>query len=445
MSKAASKIAVIPLIISLIPLIIPSSHSFQNATPVVDDAARSLDRILSILEQLRGKGLNVEELRGILQGLRDKLSSEIASQEKVEIATLIIQMRDRLERVLSKILLNTDRQGLVGQVLEITTDIVKLQLSGTLTGIANSLIESGGGLVEDALSQGLEEKEALKLLSRSRTLVTAAQQIVGNGKVNLKISKGGDPDTEINIAHIQTSSQDIKVYQSEEKITYDNNTVVSIRRTIISVENTTIIERETYRISDGSGGVESRTVGVGEGLAIGAVLALKATGPRIDVERTEFDITLNSYNIEGNLIRLILSAPDGTLGRLIVVDISREVSRGLSMREIAVRIDGKQVPVADNVVELLRGNASQPKYFIALTGNGVQLVIYVPKWSTRVITIGPAAVQVFYFPVSELAGNNLQWMATLSATLVFVLIAVASYLKYWRPREAGHPYTSNSL
>jgi|GEM_PF-3514821 len=452
MPSIIPKIVVATLLLTAIPLSLATT-STSTAYELPPGLARQLqsriENLSRIVDELSVKGYDVGSILEVIARARDSLSqipstSSSRGEESREVAQLL-SLLQRLEKLLIRIMdIVEEKPELAGQSIEILNGIEAIYARGDVNSLAASLLESGRGLIDDALSPDLDPQQASTLISRARTLTIAARQVLEGGPVSIRLSKGGGleggSNVEVNIAHIVTTSQDIKIYQSEERISYENNTVEVVRRTIISVGNMTIIERENFRRSESAGVSGVRAMEFTENVAIGAVIGFKK-GPsnKVDVEKTEFDVTLDSFSADVNMIRLVLSAPDGTTGRLLVVDIDRNVAKGLLMREVVVRLDGKQVQITDKITDVLHGNPSEPRYFIALTGSGIQLVIYVPKWSTRVMTIGSAAAQAFYFPVVELAGNNIQWLATAAATALLAIIVLAGRLRRVRSRDAYRP------
>jgi hypothetical protein len=451
MPSVLPRIVVAALLLLTLPLSLEALEASntspsQDAPPgLVRQLQVRIENLSRIVDELAGKGFDVGAILEAITRAKDTLAKTPPMRgEEARAVAQVMTVLQRLERLLSRIgEIIEERPELAGQSIEILNSIEAIYARGDVNSLAVSLLESGRGLVDDALSPGLDPGQAVSLLSRARTLAMAARQVIEGGPVSLKVSKGGDSEggsnTEVNIAHILTTSQDIKVYQSEERTSYENETIVVVRRTIISVGNMTIIEREISRTSDGNGVPGLRAMEFTENVAMGAVIGLKkGAGNRVNVEKTEFDVSLEGFSTDANIIRLVLSAPDGTPGRLLVVDIDRNVARGLLIKEVAVRLDGKQVQIAESITDILHGNPQEPKYFIALTGSGIQLVIYVPKWSTRVITIGAAAAQAFYFPVAELAGNNVQWLATAAATAVLIFIVFVGRLRRVKTRDIYH-------
>ncbi|MEM1944807.1 MAG: hypothetical protein QXX57_03605 [Nitrososphaerota archaeon] len=449
MPRYHAETVVATLLLATLPWTIPQvvlGYDSQQENRHLGDLMSNLEKMATIVQELSQMGFDVSSLKKLIGDVKASLDGISSTGSDRELGRVVVYARglvERLERILPRLVaIAPERPELVLRSLQIIGGMEVLSASGSINSLASSLLESGRNLVEDALTPDLDADHSGRLLSRAATLLAAAQQVVEGGQVTLKVSKAGDSpsNTEVNIAHILTSSQDIKVYQLEERTVYNNDTVVVIRRTIISVGNLTIIERETSRVADGASGSGARAVEFGENVAMGAVIGLKrGAANRIDVEKTEFDVTLQSFSAEASIIRLVLSAPEGTPGRVLVVDIEREAASGLLIKEVAVRLDGKQVKIADSITDILQGSPSEPRYFIALTGSGLQLVIYIPKWSTRVVTIGPAAAQAFYFPVSDLADRSIQWISTVTATVVLVLIAFAGWMRRERARGGSYP------
>jgi len=91
---------------------------------------------------------------------------------------------------------------------------------------------------------------------------------------------------------------------------------------------------------------------------------------------------------QGDRVDLTVEAPHGDRG-IVAMDLSRVSLGGLAPEEMAVLLDGQDIQAAESY-EDLRDAQDEPVYLVAQGAESSELLVYVPHFSERVITIQSA-------------------------------------------------------
>ncbi|MEM2933303.1 MAG: hypothetical protein QXL78_00060 [Methanocellales archaeon] len=113
------------------------------------------------------------------------------------------------------------------------------------------------------------------------------------------------------------------------------------------------------------------------------------------------DLTLNITNVdeENKTISVVVSSPTPE-GKFIVFNIDSEVLGAIQSGGFKVMIDGKEIPQASSIQDLINARVKNEtsRYLVTLGVDGAQVIVYVQKFSEHLITIqagAPSAVPGF--------------------------------------------------
>jgi hypothetical protein len=269
-------------------------------------------------------------------------------------------------------------------------------------------------------------------LKSSEILLEGFNSITGGGKLSLRVIRSEKGEAETTIATIPTSKDVVRVYLSEEKTRAADNSVVTTRKAFINLGKTIIIQKETISNIQPAED-QNKEVHLGYNTALGAVIELREESTnRITLDKTEYDVAVKEFSFEQNSLRLLLSSNTSQSGRIIILDVDRGVARKYMQTEIAVKVDGKPAKLVDSVADMLSGKLDTPAYFLAITGKGLQIVLYIPHWSDKLVVIGPSTALSFQISVPGTLGTETQVWAT---TLAAVLLASSLLVRRFRERK----------
>ncbi|MEM2065981.1 MAG: hypothetical protein QXH59_05795, partial [Candidatus Caldarchaeum sp.] len=220
---------------------------------------------------------------------------------------------------------------------------------------------------------------------------------------------------------------EVKIYVTQEAETYSNQTVTFSRSIYISLGNTIIIQKETERSLQPS--EQEKQLMVGENIGIGAILSLRKTNAQKQLEKAEYDVKVVEHGFDRGFIRLVLTSDSSEQGRLIILDVDKSIQREYFPRDVSVRVNGEPAKLASSVSEVLSGELDKPAYFLAVTGGGLEIVLYIPSWSTKVVLIGSSSSLSYLISIPSLLGRENEFTATTLAAALLVIALVASRLK----------------
>ncbi len=105
------------------------------------------------------------------------------------------------------------------------------------------------------------------------------------------------------------------------------------------------------------------------------------------------DLTMVSGFDDEGRVEVTLSS-EGP-GRIVVINIHREVLDLPDVDRLSVELDGGPVERRDNADELTSSISAQAAYYVAAGPNGLFFLFYIPRFSTRTITIGELVEALF--------------------------------------------------
>lgn len=318
----------------------------------------------------------------------------------------------------------TGRQGVM-----VLDEIYGLRLEQKLEGMASYLLDAAEQLLQQESVAVLEGKSR-DSFTKASVLVEAVGNVLKGRGVDVRVIKGGEVDgrqMEVSIATVTTSRGEVKIYVTQETGTYSNQTTTLSRSIYISLGNTIIIQKETERNLQPS--EQEKQLLVGENIGIGAILSLRKTNTQKQLEKTEYDVKVVEQGFDRGFIRLVLASDSSEQGRLIILDVDKSIQREYFPRDVSVRVDGEPAKLATSVSEVLSGELDKPAYFLAVTGGGLEIVLYIPSWSTKVVLIGSSSSLSYLISIPSLLGRENEFTATTLAVAVLVLALVASRLK----------------
>ncbi|MEM2237154.1 MAG: hypothetical protein QXU87_00975 [Candidatus Caldarchaeum sp.] len=401
---------------TLLAVMVLAFSAFTLADPAFSLSIQGNENIRNahtVLTKLKEAGFKVEVFENILTQAETRLKDPATpSTVLAEMQTTVSRLSRQLQKVWRFYEKDPEKAG---KALSVLSDVYLLK--SMAQGVAAALVDAAEQLFE----QASDDAGSSSLLSKAETLLEGVKTVLAGKPLNIKVRRTGEAEgeeTEVSIASISTSREVVKVYFTEERLRYPNDTVVVSKNAFINLGNTLIIQRETVK-SVGPAN-EEKEIHLGENTAIGAVISLSRPSNKLQLDKTEYDVVVQSYAFEQNLVRLVLSSTRENAGKLVIIDVDKSFMRNYLTRDITVRVDGSPAVLAQTVTEVLSGSSNEPKYFLAITGSGIQIVLYIPHWSTKVVIIGSSASLSFQISIPNIVGENMEWWATTIAAVSLV-------------------------
>ncbi|MEM2924786.1 MAG: hypothetical protein QXJ68_03765 [Methanocellales archaeon] len=132
---------------------------------------------------------------------------------------------------------------------------------------------------------------------------------------------------------------------------------------------------------------------------VGAELHIRGKNALDVVIYTDLTLNITSVDGENKTISVVVNSPTPE-GKFIVFNIDKEVLGAIQSGDFKVMIDGKEIPQASSIQDLINARIKNEtsKYLVTLGADGAQVIVYVQKFSEHVITIQagiPSAVPGF--------------------------------------------------
>jgi PKD repeat protein len=149
-------------------------------------------------------------------------------------------------------------------------------------------------------------------------------------------------------------------------------------------------------------------------------------------ETYDENLILEVEAVEGEVLVRVDSKSG--VGATVAVNVDRDVVEFSGLDELEVRVDGERIGLADDYEDVVEADENDPEYLALVGGEGVQVLVSIPHFSTRTITIGRAAAEV---QPSETAPTSPQPSAGISplATITIVALVAALLLIIWKYRS----------
>jgi hypothetical protein len=384
---------------------------------------------LSILDLLQKQGIDVTVFRKVLNDVVQAADTKGATAITLSPeSTQIVKDINRIGRKALKAV-EVDLEKTRKALEIISTTYVYRTLNNP---VSSTILDAARQLAESALDNVKKEDGSEGLLKCSEILLEGFNSITGGGKLSLRVIRSETGEAETTIATIPTSKDVVRVYLSEEKTRAADNSVVTTRKAFINLGKTIIIQKETISNIQPAED-QNKEVHLGYNTALGAVIELREESTnRITLDKTEYDVAVKEFTFEQNSLRLLLSSNTSQSGRIIILDVDRGIARKYMQTEIAVKVDGKPAKLVDSVADMLSGKLDTPAYFLAITGKGLQIVLYIPHWSDKLVVIGPSTALSFQISIPSTLGTETQVWAT---TLAAVLLASSLLVRRFRERK----------
>ncbi|MFN4133918.1 MAG: Ig-like domain-containing protein, partial [Candidatus Hadarchaeales archaeon] len=171
--------------------------------------------------------------------------------------------------------------------------------------------------------------------------------------------------------------------------------------------------------------VEKVATAISEGkIALSVTVKVEAATGEVKFEN-EFKHQQVSAVVQkrGNNIEVQLTS-ENTEGRTAIINIDNYALPIINIEHVQVFVDGTQINMADNYDDVLNpaDDGDRPEYLILVGGQGVQVLVSIPHFSTRTITIGT-------MPTVPVAGVP-SFYLVVAAAIVLVVVILAVVWRY---------------
>jgi hypothetical protein len=161
-------------------------------------------------------------------------------------------------------------------------------------------------------------------------------------------------------------------------------------------------------------------VAISEG-RVAVSLTVRSGEIRKDFEHGQ--VTARVEVVKPGVVEAKVSSESGE-GRTVILNIDNSVLGVVSIQQVKVEVDGQPVPLASDYDDVLdpSNDGGTPEYLILVGGQGIQVLVSIPHFSTRTITIrGAVATSAAWTPLLVAVG--------------IVVISLILLLVFWKKRR----------
>ncbi len=125
---------------------------------------------------------------------------------------------------------------------------------------------------------------------------------------------------------------------------------------------------------------------------VGAEVHIKGKKSLDTVIYTDLSVNITNVDEKNKTINVVVNSPTPE-GKFIIFNIDANVTGAIQSGGYKVLIDGKEIPMANNIQNLIDAKAKNEtsKYLVTIGASGAQVIVYVQKFSEHTITISAGA------------------------------------------------------
>jgi len=367
-----------------------------------------MDRALRLrlkLLNLTRMDLNVSEIRLTLDQIIRLINETLSSINVCEIPANIDEILDYIERLLDEI------EDSIKSVLETMTT--------TTTASATTHVEETSKTIKKThMSRKATFNKTVKTEKIPRTNVTKTL------KRTKAISKYLTKIKEINITVTTGRGAEVKI---EHYMTMESGVqgTSMVKETLISVGNKTLI-KISKELMTGNKSIAHELVIEKNQTIIGALVRIgKQNSSQI---KLDLNLNITMLNIEKNKLKLRIEAPNGTPGRIIVVQLEPGAIDLSRIKEFKVLVDGREAILASSILDLASEVYQEPAYVFVISSKGASVLLYIPHFSgytIEILGIIETIRSILIDALSRTLTRDLLIVSTIAATLIASIIAIS--------------------
>lgn len=400
-----------------------SSQTNTTATEtVVTDVKEKIEELRELLDDLTAKagklanmGIDVAkpmEFLGKAKVILDQLEAQTPENVE-EILEHVEELLKKAEELLRNLSVQTKAKTSTGEITLVNKTFTVTMTHPTATAPTTHIEATTMKTATKKTITSTETwEETLMMTSTTTTLPFTSSTKVKEVKEEVKVEVGGEREKQIVIE------------QTMQITKYANGTTVIMQEKIMAVGNKTFLKISKIHRSGDEQKIEHSVVIERNQTILGALVNVR----QMNVSTLQIDknLTVSVLERERNKFRLRLSAPDGTLGRLIVVELEPDAVDLNKLQKFEVIVNGKPAILASGIIDLASGVYDEPAYVFVISSKGASILLYIPHFSEYTVdilgVIGQAASTAASALQSILSNTSIA-TSTLAATAVLLLAA----------------------
>jgi len=154
--------------------------------------------------------------------------------------------------------------------------------------------------------------------------------------------------------------------------------------------------------------------------------------------RLDLNLSVRMLNVERNRLRLRVEAPNGTSGRIIVIQLKPDILDLNRIKEFKVLVNGREAILASSILDLASEVYREPAYVFVISSRGASILLYIPHFSgytIEILGVIEAIESILTDALSKTLTRDLLVISTITATIIAFIIAIGQVRrkeKIWR-------------
>jgi len=154
--------------------------------------------------------------------------------------------------------------------------------------------------------------------------------------------------------------------------------------------------------------------------------------------RLDLNLSVRMLNVEKNRLRLRVEAPNGTSGRIIVIQLKPDILDLNRIKEFKVLVNGREAILASSILDLASEVYREPAYVFVISSRGASILLYIPHFSgytIEILGVIEAIESILTDALSKTLTRDLLVISTITATIIAFIIAIGQVKrkeKIWR-------------
>ena len=394
----------------------------ERLREVFEKLDEEFHELLEELEELAEEGLNItliENLMEKISELLDQTLSLIESQEDLdqieenldEVEELLEEVKELIESLREEVIvsptttINVTEAPPTPQPATITTSQTINMTSITMTS-PSPVINITAELNITSYTTSIEKRNE----TRTRANITTPPRAEVSVNVTVRAGRG---------------VHEVVIEQSMLK-KVDGN-ISMVKEIIVSAGNKTLIKlSKEMEAANGTRIMREIIIERNQSL-VGALIKLEMeNASMVEIDKS---LEVEILGLEENRLKLRLEAPNGTPGRIIVVELDPEAVDLSKIREFKVLVNNRPAILASSIMDLALEVYDEPAYVFIISAKGAQILLYIPHFSSYLVEIVGIVEEVrsaVAEALSRALTRDVLVASTITATIILLIAAVAS-------------------
>lgn len=390
---------------------------FERFREILENLTKRALELRLRLSNLTRMNLNVSRIQSTLNKTIELINETISSINAGEVPEDIKEILERAEEVLDEV---EDEIESMLEVVRSTT--IKPPTPHTRIGRVNKTVRRPSNVL------------TTKTVTLPNTTMTIA--VVNVTKIRPRIEKLNLTAKlkEINVTVTPGRKKTVRI---EHYMTLEAGAggLSMVKEILITVGNKTII-KICKEAAAGNKSAKSEVVIEKNQTVIGALVEVgRENSSQL---RLDLNLSVRMLNVERNRLRLRVEAPNGTSGRIIVIQLKPDILDLNRIKEFKVLVNGREAILASSILDLASEVYREPAYVFVISSRGASILLYIPHFSgytIEILGVIEAIESILTDALSKTLTRDLLVISTITATIIAFIIAIGQVKrkeKIWR-------------